>query len=142
MTAFLIRIFSQIPENLDERRNDKNRARRAENQTREKPRVSRIFPDVESAERPVNSDRNHREKQPEARQRLDIVDFSQYRVDQKAEREPEINAETARADRKCVIFDVKRAPVDLVTDKAERLINSRRKIFETFRHAERREQDQ
>ena len=101
----------------------------------------RVFPDSERAERPVDGDRNHRQKQPEARQWFDFFDFPQKRIDQKAENQSEIDTEAPRTDRERMILDVKRAPLHLMTDIAEKFITRRRDAFKTVRFRQRREQN-
>ena len=85
-TVFLFVCFLQIPENLDERRNDIDCACRTQDQACQKTRKMRVFPNPENAERPVNPDRNHRQKQPKTRQGFDLVNFANQWIDQKAEK--------------------------------------------------------
>lgn len=142
LTAFRLRFIRQKPPNLDQRRDKKQPADRAENETGRKPRKRRVFPDLEKSERPVDAHRHERQKKPDARQRFDLLDRAHERIDDKTEQQTEINAETARADGEAVIFQMKRAFGDLVAEKAEEFINRIGDPRPAVHFRQRREQDQ
>ena len=79
-----------------------------------------VFPNLKKSERPINRERNYRQEKPNARQRLDFFDPAKKRIDDKSKKQTEINAETARANGKGVIFDMKRALGNLVAKSAAR----------------------
>ena len=73
-----------ISRDLDYCRDDEHRAGNTENEACYKPGPLRIFPDAENGQRPVDADRNEREKQPESRQRLDLIDPAPERIDRES----------------------------------------------------------
>ena len=76
-----------------------------------------IFPDPEYRQRPVDACRHKREKEPDTRERFDIVDRAPKRIRQKPGDQAEIDAEATRAHSKLLTGDEKGTFGDLVTNE-------------------------
>src|SRR4051812_21021736 len=91
--------FSQrkISRDLDDRGNDVRRACYAEDKARDESRKMCVFPNTKDSERPIDGYGQEREKKPNFRQRLDLIDLTPERIDRKSRNEAKINAKAPSA---------------------------------------------
>ena len=86
-----------------------------------------VFPDAEKSKAPIYRQRKTAEYQPDPRQRADVVKRTEERVENKSEKEPAVDAKTARTDGQFIVVNVKAALGYLVADKSEGIIQVRRR---------------
>ena len=116
----------EISRYLDRRRYDECRAGHTEDHSRDKSRCEGIFPDAENAQRPVNPDRYKRKKQPDPRDRLDLLNSPPKGIYRIPEQQPEVNAKAPRTNAKLLALDMKRPARYLMANIAVKSIQRRR----------------